>query len=362
MLIFKTTLCRQRSQSAKNLHEQLYGSLPRSMRSEVLVSSKEQEPTEELRRRRRAVASRSVGDLSRIRTLSEFPVPGALRRALTPRGRRDSSSGAAGGGSKATSTSDVSSSAKEAGIYGTLPKALTTQEVLVRCRTEDPEVLRERRALTQSKSVSELAKITSITDLPVPRHIERLLAGRKKKTGADDEGDGGGSRPLSRASVKESLYSTLPKSMRAEVLVRTVTEDPELLGERQRAVQSKSIGELARVAGPGDFPLPDNVESFFQGKWMRGRKDRERAESPKSDAGDRGGDRGGIYGTLPRGLTQELHVKSKVSEDEERIRQRMELVGGKSPTELGQIRSFGEIPVPRMVETWISSGGEGGRK
>ncbi len=42
---------RQRSQSVKNLHEQLYGTLPRSMRSEVLVKAREEEPNAELETR-----------------------------------------------------------------------------------------------------------------------------------------------------------------------------------------------------------------------------------------------------------------------------------------------------------------------
>ncbi len=65
-------------------------------------------------------------------------------------------------------------------VYSTLPKSLTTQEVLVRSRTEDPEVLKERRALAQAKSVSELAQIHSLSDFPIPGRIERLLRKRSK--------------------------------------------------------------------------------------------------------------------------------------------------------------------------------------
>ena len=61
----------------------------------------------------------------------------------------------------------------------------------------------------QSKSVSELAKITSLGDFPMPK-----MGGRKKKEAPGEEES---SRPISRASVKEGLYGTLPKSMKAEV-------------------------------------------------------------------------------------------------------------------------------------------------
>ena len=66
------------------------------------------------------------------------------------------------------------------GIYATLPRSLTTKEVLVRSRTEDPKVLKERQALTQAKSVSELAQVSSFGDFPIPANIERLLSGKKK--------------------------------------------------------------------------------------------------------------------------------------------------------------------------------------
>ena len=62
-------------------------------------------------------------------------------------------------------------------MYGTMPKSLT-QEVMVRTRIEDPEVLRERRNLTQSKSVSELSRIGGLSDFPVPATLERLIGGR----------------------------------------------------------------------------------------------------------------------------------------------------------------------------------------
>lgn len=65
-------------------------------------------------------------------------------------------------------------------IYATLPKALTTQEVLVRSRQEDPEVLRQRQELVQSRSVSELAKISSLSEFPIPGNLQRLIRGSSK--------------------------------------------------------------------------------------------------------------------------------------------------------------------------------------
>ena len=67
---------------------------------------------------------------------------------------------------------------------------------------------------------------------------------------------------------------------------------------------------------------------------------RERPSSPKGE--------GGIYGTLPRALKTELKVKQVEEGDDKMLKERMELVGSKSPTELGAVTSFSDIPVPNF--------------
>ena len=72
-------------------------------------------------------------------------------------------------------------------IYATLPKSLKS-ELVVRSRVEDPEVQVERKKLTESKSVSELAAITSLSDLPIPANIEKLIGKASATTAADKHG------------------------------------------------------------------------------------------------------------------------------------------------------------------------------
>ena len=62
-------------------------------------------------------------------------------------------------------------------IYATLPKSLKS-ELHVRSRVEDPDVQRQRKELTQSKSVSELAQVKSLADFPIPANIEKLIQSR----------------------------------------------------------------------------------------------------------------------------------------------------------------------------------------
>ena len=59
-------------------------------------------------------------------------------------------------------------------LYGSLPRSLK-QDLLVKARVEEPDVLAERRAIVASKSVSELSQITSLADIPVPTTLTRAF-------------------------------------------------------------------------------------------------------------------------------------------------------------------------------------------
>ena len=56
--IFKKYLNRQRSLSAKNLQERMYDTLPKSLKSEVLVKSKVEDPDKREERRKLTQVSR----------------------------------------------------------------------------------------------------------------------------------------------------------------------------------------------------------------------------------------------------------------------------------------------------------------
>ena len=59
-------------------------------------------------------------------------------------------------------------------LYGSLPRSLK-QDLLVKARVEDPDILAERRAIVASKSVSELSQITSLSDIPIPTTLSRAF-------------------------------------------------------------------------------------------------------------------------------------------------------------------------------------------
>ena len=73
--------------------------------------------------------------------------------------------------------------------------------------------------------------------------------------------------------MKEKLYDTLPRSMKAEVLVRVRDEDPEVQIERQELTRAKSPAELSKISSFSEIPVPKNIENMLS-KSKRGNKRR----------------------------------------------------------------------------------------
>ena len=66
-------------------------------------------------------------------------------------------------------------------LYGTLPKSWREQKLVTKVKVEeDEEALAMRRALTESKTPAELARMTSIADLPIPSALENFLKSKPK--------------------------------------------------------------------------------------------------------------------------------------------------------------------------------------
>jgi len=328
---------KHRSLSAKNL----YDSMPRSLKSELLVKSKFEDP--EVQKQRAAlVGSKSVSELSQVTSFSDFPVPGTIERMVAKAKATPSD-----GNEKKSNLNLASLSTKD--LYATLPKSLKS-EVLVRSRVEDPEVRQKRMELTQSKSVSELSQVKSFSDFPIPSNIEKLIH-HAKSTNKEGENQGFLSGVSSPAQLEKNLYETLPRSLKSEVLVRSRVESPEVLVERRNVVQSKSVHELSQVTSLADVPIPSPIQKLVDR--AQGKVDHSEGSSGKGLPSL--GKMEDIYASLPRSLKKEVMVRSKVEEDEEELKRRQNLVETKTPAELSQIHSFSEVPLPRRVEAWLHS-------
>merc|ERR1712202_13887 len=57
-----------------------------------------------------------------------------------------------------------------------------------------------------------------------------------------------------------------------------------------------------------------------------------------------------MYNTLPKCFTMELAVKTKVNKDQAEVERRKILTQEKTPTELGNIGSISELPIPSALQ------------
>ena len=67
----------------------------------------------------------------------------------------------------------------------------------------------------------------------------------------------------STLSLSQSLYGSLPRSLKQDLLVKSRVEDPETLAERRAIVASKSVSELSQVTSFSDIPVPSTVSRVF---------------------------------------------------------------------------------------------------
>ena len=77
------------------------------------------------------------------------------------------------------------------------------------------------------------------------------------------------------------------------------------------------------------------------------------ADSRPLSRASRRGVKDDIYASLPRSLTDQLIVRTKVEQNEEVLAQRQALVESKSPVELSEIHSLAELPIPSRIEAWL---------
>merc|ERR1719450_461689 len=342
------------------LSEKIYGTLPASLMETKLVVKAVCEDPEVQAARAEVVKSKSVNELSQVTSFADIPIPDAIENLMKKKPERNTLAPAERKKKfkdqmKAQSTQSLSQS-----LYGSLPSSLK-QDLLVKARVEDPDVLAERRAVVASKSVSELSQITSLSDFPVPTTLSRAFhKSMERLNGMKSEKpvDVNDSRPISPGarSIQENLYATLPKSLKSEILVKSVVEDPDRQLQNMALTQSKSVSELSQIKSLSDFPIPENIEKLISRSATNNKTETPEQQSladsrPISQASRRG--MNDIYASLPRSLKDQLIVRTKVEENEEVLAQRQALVESKSPVELSEIHSLAEVPIPSRIEAWL---------
>jgi hypothetical protein len=282
--------------------EKMYDKLPESFKAECLVRAKPDEDEEKIKRRQELTRAMSPAQLAEIHGFSDFPIP-TLRKKKKE---------------KDLDKESEASKSKE-NLYEKLPSSLKT-ECLVRSKVdEDEEKLKQRQELTRAQSPAALGAIHGFSDFPIPTFRKK-----KKEVGEETKSE--------KSKSREDLYGKLPESLKSECLVRSkVEEDEEKLKKRQEMTRAMSPSELSKIHGFGDIPFPSLKK--------------KKKESPKDEL-DKSKSNENLYAKMPESLKTECLVRNKMDEDEEKIKQRQELTRAMSPSELGQIRGFGDIPIP----------------
>merc|ERR1719369_793899 len=342
----------------------IYDTLPSSLKdTKLMVKSVVEEP-EVQARRMEVVKSKSVAELSQVASLSDFPVPDTIenfvktldRKQYGPAERRKKIKEQ----TKSKSTQSLSQ-----GMYASLPRSLK-QELAVKTVEQDPDLVAERKEILASKSVSELSKVTSLADVPIPSAIRAAFHKSMEKLsslgpGSSSAPEDESSRPVTPGSrsVHDNIYATLPKSLKAELLVTSCVEDPELVASRMEITTSKSVSELSQIRSLSDFPIPENIEKLMtRAATNTAEPTEEAAEQRKEKTDDEETAEKGpfkIYDTLPSSLKDTKLVCKTLVEEPEVQAVRAEVVKSKSVNELSQISTLSDFPIPDTIENFVKT-------
>merc|ERR1719495_2411375 len=336
-----------KSKSTQSLSQGMYASLPRHFTMELAVKTVEQEP-DLVAERRELLASKSVSELSQVKSLADFPVPDVVQRVF------HKSLGSLGGNKGAQDSSKENGrpvtpgNTNENGIYATLPKSLKA-ELLVGSTIEDPDVVAKRMEIANSKSVSELSQVRSFSDFPIPENIERLMSRSATNHAEPAEQSSRPPTSLSGKGLQAELYATLPRSLtEQQLLVRTkVEESAEVLQARQALVESKSPLELSEIHSLAEMPIPSRIEAWLHGE-ANGTQEGIGGDSPLAMPRNTKELGEALYRGLPSSLTAPVVMRSKV-EDPTVLLERQQLQQTKSIHELSKIRNLNEMPIPGNV-------------
>ena len=359
--------------------EDIYESLPSSLKSELIVRSRNIVDDDELKQRQELIRSHTPSQLSEIHSLKDFPVPKFIEQHLHK--------------NNDDKKVEEEGAAKEPfSIYESLVPASLKTNLVVKTVMEEPHIQAERAEAVKAKSVNELSQIHSLSDLPVPSTLLNLAkkgyapVQRKKKFKEQMSELKSQSTQSLAQSIQSTLHATLPRSLsEKQLLVRSRVEQPDVLAERRRLVESKAVSELSQLSSFHDLPVPTPLSKFFHKSMekldslatsFKSFSTNDLAVRSAAAAEEEEGGRpvsrfslhSELYASLPRSLKEQVLVRTKEEEDEAVLRERQALVQSKSPAELAQMHSLHDLPVPARLENWLhqldslksTGGGEGG--
>merc|ERR1711936_1354387 len=327
------------SLSAKNLTSL---SIPESLLTPLAVKSVV-EDQDVVAKNKEIIKTKSVGELSHIGALSDFPIPDNVENLYNKLTATSSKRPAPAAPTERPSSPQ---NFKET-IYETLPRSMRETQLITNSKfEEDEERLKERQELTRTKSPTELSQISSVSDFPLPTPVENLL---KKKSEQPDTA----SPPVPpRGQKKEGIYDSIPASLKSELIVKSVAQDQDLVAERQETIRTHTPAQLSEIHSLADVPIPSFIQNLTASKKNVAEPT---IEKPRVDTEDKEKGPFKIYDTLPASLTETKLMTKSVVEEPEVQAARAEVVKSKSVAELSQITTISDFPVPETIENLFSN-------
>ena len=337
----------QRKSSSASVHasstpkEPFNLSLPKSWKETKLITqTRDDLDLEEAKKRREIVQTKTPKELARFHGFDDIPVPSKVSTLFkAPELKRPELK-------KPDLKNMVKRSKSETSIKSaTKATSWRDQKLVTKIKVEEiNDELEQRREIASKKTPAELAQITSLQDIPVPTTLKRMIKSDKKLHGADEPPvkfstllKNKLSRSMSNIEGKSSSSSS-SNWMNAECVVRKRIEDPKVQAERAETVKNKTVAELSQIHSLSDLPIPSALQHLTD----TAKRPRRQEIKPMQEY-------------VPQSLKSTLLVSSKIELDPEVLRERMELNRSKSPTQLSEIHSLSDVPIPKMFRTPTTS-------
>jgi hypothetical protein len=321
--------------SMSSLKEGGQFNMPESLKMNLMTNSAV-EDEEIMEKHRELVNSKSVAQLSQIHSFAEFPIPTVIENLV-----KKKEGGTESGSMLTKSTHSLANLAS--GNF--IPESLRETKLVTNVKEEvDHDKIVARQNLIKSKTPMELSQIKDWSEFPIPARLQNLQIPTMKRNRPMDEKDGAAvdspTAPPRQKSCNNSIYESLPSSLRGELCVRSRPITDEEANARQELIRSKSPTELSQISSFKDIPVPRTIEKLFD----KGAKEMADGKEKESDY-----DFIEKYSTLPPSLTTKLQTGCK-TEDQALVQKRQEVVKSKSVSELSEIKSMSDIPIPSTLQ------------
>merc|ERR1712020_380999 len=332
-----------------------YNTLPKSFREQNIVTAvKENLDPEELARNQELTRSKTPAELAQIHSLSEFPVPENIKKFLTSERKADTTKKEPK--KRRHSVTEPEGPPEPFSLYSTLPRSMRETKLVTNVKVEEDE------EVVQTRPPAQLSAITSISDLPVPSKLTKMMGSRESSAHgprhASTTASVAGGKETSRTPSKMNLndmYSTLPKSLTMELAVKTKINDPAVVEERRKLTAEHTPMELGNIGSMADLPIPTPISNLFN-KPAADTPEKPKRKKNMEEKRKRNLTTGTFLSSdfLPQSwLDTKLVCRTKVEEDPEILAKRQEIVAGKSVSELSKMSGLDDFPLPTRVETLV---------